>query len=380
MPAVPLSLEPNCNASPLSDDQDRQFTVLHQESGFTDVTGLAFTVLHDGTLKQKLAEESDNTEVQYKDESQNIKRKILSKFNSNIGDQKILNRSNAYLLQQKLIDLSKSNSSLQSKNKSKNLGKVINNLTDHKNLSTSNSNLPYQEKYQLKKHISKSFNNLQRRNINQSENNIEKEHKNYHRYCHISGGNYLYQNMTSVKQKPSYDREFSTFADTRIQKHEVGARIRRAPAGSDAYGNNNNNINGVKNNEKRNHYYGTNYTKNGYTNNIKMNNMNNDESRKPLFITTVKSGKFLDPPPELAILLGLNHNLNDSVASSANGSSNSLNTSMKERHQQQVLLYSFSSQPRVLHQHFHRSKCDAAAKVATDRKVRKEDTNTGDKS
>jgi hypothetical protein len=373
MPAVPLSLESNTNASPLSDDQDRQFAVLHQESGFTDVTGLAFTVLHDGTLKQKLAEESGNTEVQYKDESQNIKRKILSKFSSNIGDQKILNRSNAYLLQQKLINLSKSNSSLQNKNKSKNLGKGINNLTDHKNLSTSNSHLPYQEKYQLKKDISKSFNNLQRRNINQSENNIEKEHKNYHRYCHISGGNYMYQNMTSVKQKPIYDREFSTFADTRIQKHEVGARTRRAPAGSEAYGNNNN-INGVKNNEKRNHYYGTNYTKNGYTNNIKMNNMNNDESRKPLFITTVKSGKFLDPPPELAILLGLNHNLNDSAASSANGSSNSLNTSMKERHQQQVLLYSFSSQPRVLHQQFHRSKCDAAVKV------RKEDTNTRDKS
>jgi hypothetical protein len=385
MPAVPLSVGSNSNASTLSDDQEREFTVLRQESGFTDVADLAFTVLHEDTLKQNLAEGSGDTQVEDKHGSQNIKRKVFSRFNSSSGDQKILNRSNAYLLQQKLINLTKSNSSLQNQNKSKNLSTVINNLREQKNLSKSNSHLPYQEKYQLKKDISKSFNNLQRHNINQGENNIEKEHKNYHRYCHISGSNYLYNNMTSVKQKPNYDREFSSFTDSGIQKNETGARRRRSPPEAEPHGNNNNNINGVKNNEKRNHYYGTHYTKNGFTNNIKMNennNMNTDENRKPLFITTVKTGKFLDPPPELAILLGLNHNLNDSVASSANDSSNSLNTSVRGRHQQQVLLYSFSSQPRVLHQHYHRTKCDAAAKVAnsTERKISKEGTNNKDRS
>jgi hypothetical protein len=108
------------------------------------------------------------------------------------------------------------------------------------------------------------------------------------------------------------------------------------------------------------------------------NRLNNDENRKPVFITTVKTGKFLDPPPELAILLGLSPNLNDSVTSSTDGSSNSLNTSTRERHQQQVLLYSFSSQPRVLHQHYHRAKCDAAAKVpnSTQQTVRRETTNS----
>jgi hypothetical protein len=367
MPAVPLCLETNSNVSTLSDDQGREFTVLQQESGFTDVVDLAFTVLHEDTLKNNLAEGSDDTEeVEGKDESQNIKQKIFSRFNSSTADQKVLNRSNAYLLQQKLMKLTKFNSNLQNQNKSKNFGTVINNLSEQKNLSKSNSHLPYQDKYQLKKDISKSFNNLQRYNINQGGKNIEKGPKNYHRYCHISGGNYLYNNMASVKQKSSYDRDFSSFTDAGIQKNETGARRRASPAGQEPYGNNNN-INGVKDNEKKNHYYGTRYTKNGYTNDVKMNeknNMNAEENRKPLFITTVKSGKFLDPPPELAVLLGLNHNPNDSVASSADGSSNSLNTSVRERHQRQVLLYSFSSQPRVLHQHYHRNKCDAAVKVA----------------
>ncbi|KAJ9581109.1 hypothetical protein L9F63_023714, partial [Diploptera punctata] len=110
------------------------------------------------------------------------------------------------------------------------------------------------------------------------------------------------------------------------------------------------------------------------------NQLNNDEQKKPLFITTVKTGKFLDPPPELAVLLGLTHNLNDSMTSSTNGSSNSLNASIKDRHQQQVLLYSFSSQPRVLHQHHHRSRCDAAAKVANNIQQRNRNIANQDKT
>ena len=319
-------------------------------------------------------------------EGENIKgkRKIYRKFNTSFGDQKTLNRSNAYLLQQKLLDLSKSDTSLENQevqNKSKNLGKVINNLREEKTVSKLNGNLPEQQKRQLSKDISKPFNNLQEHNINRSEQNIEKGHKHYHRYCHLSGTNYQYNNMTSVKPISTYDREFPNLSDARLQTNEIVTGRRKSPPEPDSYvainrNNNNNNVNGMKNNEKNVHYYGNNYNKNVYTNNIRRNekNISNDENKKPVFITTVKTGKFLDPPPELAILLGLSHKLNDSVTSSTDGSSNSLDTSTRERHQQQVLLYSFSSQPRVLHQRFHRAKCDAAAKAAssTQQRLRKE--------
>jgi hypothetical protein len=394
MPAVPRSVESNSNASNSSYDREREFTALYQETGFTDVSNLAFTVIQKDSLKDNSDEESDSTDQTLDVEDENVsekikrKQKIFSRFNGNDRDQKILNRSNAYLLQQKLIDLSRSNSSLRNQkvqNKSINLSNVINNLREQRTLSKSNGHLPSQEKHQPEKDESKSFNNLQRRSTNQSKINIEKEHKNYHRYCHLSGSNYLYNNMTSVKQKPNYEQEYSNLTDARTQKNETEIGKRKSPQGRESYitinrNNNNNNINGAKNNDKNNHYYGNNYTKNGYTNNIKMNEknrLNNDENRKPIFITTVKTGKFLDPPPELAILLGLSHNLNDSVTSSTDGSSNSLNTSVRERHQQQALLYSFSSQPRVLHQQYHRAKCDAAARAAnnTPQRVRREATN-----
>jgi hypothetical protein len=390
MPAVPRLVECKSNTSNSSYDREREFTALYQETGFTDVSNLAFTVIEKDSLKENSDEESDNNgqplDVEDENGSESIKnkQKIFGRFNSSDRDQNILNRSNAYLLQQKLMDLSRSNSSPQNQkfqNKSKNLGNIINNLKKQKTLSKSNGHLPYQEKYQPKKDVSKSFNNLQRQNINQREKRTETEHKNYHRYCHLSGSNYLYNNMTSLKQRPNYEREYSNLTDAKTQKNETESGRRKSPPGTESYmtinRNNNNNINGMKNNEKNSHYYGSNYTKNGYTNNIKMNEknrLNNDENKKPVFITTVKTGKFLDPPPELAILLGLSPNLNDSVTSSTDGSSNSLNTSIRERHQQQVLLYSFSSQPRVLHQHYHRAKCDAAAN-STQQRVRKEATN-----
>ncbi|XP_049794561.1 radial spoke head protein 3 homolog [Schistocerca nitens] len=70
---------------------------------------------------------------------------------------------------------------------------------------------------------------------------------------------------------------------------------------------------------------------------------------RPMFVTTVKSGCFLEPPPELAALLGLPR---------AGGLD-----------QRQVLLYSFSSQPRVLpsnagRQQVHKARCPAAALAA----------------
>jgi hypothetical protein len=387
MPALPLSVESDSNANNPSLDREREFTALYQETGFTDISSLAFTVIQKDSLSDKTGKDIDDSDQPSDAEYDNIKSKQnrFSRLTGSIRDQKILNRSNAYILQQKLMNLSESNSSIQNQkyqNRSRNLGNVINNLRGQKTSRTSNALIPHQEKDQSKRRVSKSINNIQQQTINQSEKNIEEEHKNYHRYCHLSGSNYLC-NMTSLKQRPNFEWEYSHLTDVRTQKSEteVGNR-KNSPPGTDSCitmnGNNNNNNNGAKNNDKNNHQYGGSYIKNGYTNNAKMNEqnrLNNNENKKPVFITTVKTGKFLDPPPELAILLGLSPNLNGSVTSSTDGSSNSLNTSNRGRHQQQVLLYSFSSQPRVLHQHYHRAKCDAASKVtnSTQQKVRTDD-------
>ncbi|XP_031345318.1 radial spoke head protein 3 homolog isoform X2 [Photinus pyralis] len=70
-----------------------------------------------------------------------------------------------------------------------------------------------------------------------------------------------------------------------------------------------------------------------------------DTPRKP-FITTVKKGHFLDPPPEIACLFGFKV---EPVVS-------------KEKK-----LYAYASQPRVLHKavdEVHKSKCEAASKAA----------------
>ncbi|XP_022185560.2 radial spoke head protein 3 homolog isoform X2 [Nilaparvata lugens] len=56
---------------------------------------------------------------------------------------------------------------------------------------------------------------------------------------------------------------------------------------------------------------------------------------RPMFVTTVKTGIFLSPPPELAAILGLQSHTNSSGSTASGG--------------EEVLLYSFSSQPRVLH-------------------------------
>jgi len=58
-------------------------------------------------------------------------------------------------------------------------------------------------------------------------------------------------------------------------------------------------------------------------------------SRKPVFVTTVKTGVFLDPPPDLAVLLGLDDR----------GSSSG--------HSDPTRYYSYSSKPRVLYDKLH---------------------------
>lgn len=57
--------------------------------------------------------------------------------------------------------------------------------------------------------------------------------------------------------------------------------------------------------------------------------------RRPVFVTTVKTGIFLDPPPDLAALLGLEDR-------SSTGSTAEYNR-----------YYSYSSQPRVLYDKQH---------------------------
>lgn len=78
------------------------------------------------------------------------------------------------------------------------------------------------------------------------------------------------------------------------------------------------------------------------------------QDHRPMFVTTVKTGIFLEPPPELAAILGL-QSYNDSNGSS--GSTGSLNPS---NNGEEVLVYSFASQPRVLHQKYHKARCQAA--------------------
>ncbi|KAF6205349.1 hypothetical protein GE061_019520 [Apolygus lucorum] len=65
---------------------------------------------------------------------------------------------------------------------------------------------------------------------------------------------------------------------------------------------------------------------------------------RPMFITTVKTGIFLDPPPELAALLGYPRSCNASSGST---------TSQKSG---EGLMYSYSSQPRVVNTTKYASK------------------------
>lgn len=91
------------------------------------------------------------------------------------------------------------------------------------------------------------------------------------------------------------------------------------------------------------------------------NNNNNKDAHKVQhprpFMTVVRQGTFLKPPPELAALLGLSpgtlsyaSSAESSLSTSHHHPSSSLNSSM---------LYSFASRPRVLMQ-AHRHHCDAA--------------------
>ncbi|KAK9503133.1 hypothetical protein O3M35_011763 [Rhynocoris fuscipes] len=80
---------------------------------------------------------------------------------------------------------------------------------------------------------------------------------------------------------------------------------------------------------------------------------------RPLFITTVKTGIFLDPPPELAALLGYPRSYNLSSGSSYNSQKSG-----------EELMYSFSSQPRVLNinnNKYNAAKINKVPKINNDK-------------
>lgn len=79
-------------------------------------------------------------------------------------------------------------------------------------------------------------------------------------------------------------------------------------------------------------------------------NKRTEQQKKPLFVTTVKKGTFLQPPPELASLFGFRIE--------------------EEMRKDDKKLYAYASKPRVLNRSNnvnktgHKNRCDAAAKAA----------------
>ncbi|XP_067002370.2 uncharacterized protein Rsph3 [Anabrus simplex] len=344
----------------------------------------AFTILKDeddseGLLSSQpinIIETDDDIDYLHVEEEEEdySAEKIGRQFRTSRPDQQCITSSNVHLLEKKLMDLSQSNGSLEeqrlfTRTNAYLRNKVNNNLKNNKVISKSISHINQTPQKKLKKDSSKSHSNLQKHQ--QKNNNLYQNHKEalkgYHRNCYTSTSVYSSRNnmTSSVRQPPIYNRDFSSISDSKSQQNGIGGRRKSSPESDNSMSPfnsiNNNSINAKnRQNENNNRFFKNqlNNTKNSV--NYRMNNQNNNN--KPLFVTTVKTGKFLDPPPELAYLLGLN--VNTSV-SSLNDSSNSLEGSVRDRHQQQVLLYSFSSQPRVLHQHHHKARCEAAVRAAT---------------
>lgn len=66
---------------------------------------------------------------------------------------------------------------------------------------------------------------------------------------------------------------------------------------------------------------------------------------RPMFITTVKTGTFLEPPPEVAALLGLRKNSFGSNTASSNSSTGKTTQNVACNRN---VIYSFASKPRIL--------------------------------
>lgn len=112
---------------------------------------------------------------------------------------------------------------------------------------------------------------------------------------------------------------------------------------------NNNITNNNKNNNKslQNLY-------NGKDKNI-INSNNNLSKDRPQFVTTVKTGIFLDPPHEIAILLGLSKDKRFNSTPSSNNSLNS--TSTVKVSEKPMVMYSYSSRPKILNNKNYHAQC-----------------------
>lgn len=154
----------------------------------------------------------------------------------------------------------------------------------------------------IKKPSSRRFDN--RFNMTSSTDNINKHHHYYHKNCFTSEGALNNYNPKMSRKEDNVSKEFFYSLDSKLRN--LNADVSK---GRDLR-------------EKR-------------------PVMNKSLENRPMFVTTVKTGVFLEPPPELAAILGLGSH----GSSSVQGSSSSTGSNGED-----VVMYSFASQPRVLNQ------------------------------
>lgn len=152
----------------------------------------------------------------------------------------------------------------------------------------------------IKKLSPRRFNNM-----TSSTDNINKHHHYYHKNCFTSEGALNNYNPGKMSRKEdNVSKEFFYSLDSKLR---------------------NLNSNVIKGRDLRD----------------KRPVVNKSLENRPMFVTTVKTGVFLEPPPELAAILGLRSH----GSSSVQGSSTSTGSNGED-----VVMYSFASQPRVLNQ------------------------------
>lgn len=147
----------------------------------------------------------------------------------------------------------------------------------------------------------------ERNNLANSSDNVYKNHHYYHKNCFAPADNFnTFTKFTTNKKENNTSKEFFNSLDSKL-------RNLHAPR------------------QKRS-------TKTSLEN-------------RPMFVTTVKTGIFLEPPPEIAAILGL-----QSFNSSVNGSSGSTGSLHPSNNGDEVIMYSFASHPRVVNQRNARTR------------------------
>lgn len=153
------------------------------------------------------------------------------------------------------------------------------------------------------------------------------------------------------KQKPF------TKSHGHINYNEPDYLVQRNYSVSQGNLNHNNHLSKIQNYDKKHTLYDERFTK---TLDAKLKKLQREEklqtsskkgdlcSKKP-FVTVVKKGRFLEPPPEIANLLGLPVKIEDVIK------------------KEEKKLYAFESRPRVLNRserQGHKARCEAAARAA----------------